>query len=120
MKQKMVEFCPNCEAMLKKAKKDGAKIYKCGCCGFEKPLENILDSKIGEYEKKRKEMMELQRKTLVLEEGSSSPNPIAEEECPKCGHSKVEFHQLQILAGDEPTTTFFRCLKCGLVWRHEV
>lgn len=116
----MVEFCPECESMLRKTKKDGAKIYKCAGCGFEKSIEDTVNSAIGEYEKKRKELMEFKRKTLVVEGEGSSPNPVAEEECPECGHSQAEFQQLQILAGDEPTTTFFRCLKCGLVWRHEV
>ncbi len=119
----MVEFCPECESMLKKTRRLGTIVYKCSVCGFEAPFEQLSasdDLKIAEYKKKRKELMELKGKTLVLDAQISASNPITDEECPACGHPKAEFYQLQILAGDEPTTTFYRCLKCGMVWRHEV
>ena len=37
--------------------------------------------------------------------------------CPHCGHKEAEAWQRQILAADEPSTSFFRCLKCRRVWR---
>lgn len=33
--------------------------------------------------------------------------------CSKCKNSKCEVSQKQVLAGDEPVTTFVKCLECG-------
>lgn len=39
--------------------------------------------------------------------------------CPKCGHGRAFFMQLQTRSADEPMTTFYRCCdhKCAHNWR---
>lgn len=37
--------------------------------------------------------------------------------CGKCGSEEVNAFSKQIRAGDEATTVFYTCLKCGCRWR---
>ncbi|MFX1428047.1 MAG: hypothetical protein ACFFBE_16460 [Promethearchaeota archaeon] len=39
--------------------------------------------------------------------------------CPKCQHKEAETWQIQIRSSDEPSTHFFRCVKCKYSWREE-
>lgn len=58
------------------------------------------------YEKllKKKEIIEYKKNDIK----SSSAF-----KCSKCKKSKCEVSQKQVLAGDEPITTFVKCLECG-------
>ncbi len=37
--------------------------------------------------------------------------------CPKCGHDKAQFIEMQIRSADEPMTQFFKCAKCKHDWK---
>ncbi|RLG87398.1 MAG: transcription factor S, partial [Thermoprotei archaeon] len=37
--------------------------------------------------------------------------------CPRCGYDEVYYWEVQTRAADEPTTRFFKCARCGYVWR---
>jgi DNA-directed RNA polymerase III subunit RPC11 len=37
--------------------------------------------------------------------------------CRRCKHDKAYFEQRQIRSADEPTTLFFKCVKCNHGWR---
>ena len=41
------------------------------------------------------------------------------ETCPKCGHLRAYFMQIQTRSADEPMTTFYKCceISCGHRWR---
>ena len=39
--------------------------------------------------------------------------------CPKCKEESVYSYSKQIRSGDEGETHFFKCCKCGYVWREE-
>ncbi len=43
-----------------------------------------------------------------------------EHECERCGHDKAFFAEVPPLYGDEFSTFFFKCAKCGLVVREEI
>ena len=36
--------------------------------------------------------------------------------CPSCKHDTAFFMQIQIRSADEPSTTFYRCVKCSNMW----
>jgi DNA-directed RNA polymerase III subunit RPC11 len=40
-------------------------------------------------------------------------------ECPKCGHGRAYFMQIQIRSADEPSSIFYKCCneKCQNQWR---
>ncbi|GAG32325.1 unnamed protein product [marine sediment metagenome] len=52
----------------------------------------------------------------IIDENKSNL-PLADEECPKCGCPKAYYWTVQTRAGDEPETRFYKCKKCGHVWR---
>ena len=37
--------------------------------------------------------------------------------CPRCGHDEASYWMVQTRGGDEASTQFFRCTKCGRTWR---
>jgi DNA-directed RNA polymerase subunit M len=113
----MVEFCPDCDSMLKKKKEGGDFVFKCDNCGFSKPYDKQAKAKNEELLKKKIEKKKLMYITQVREEGEKIENPITSVECPECKHTKAEYFQLQTRSADEPATTFYCCLQCGHKWR---
>eukprot|EP00842_Homolaphlyctis_polyrhiza_P003746 jgi/Hompol1/4372/HPOL_003513-RA len=37
--------------------------------------------------------------------------------CSKCDNNRAYFMQMQIRSADEPMTVFYKCVKCGHLWR---
>ena len=52
------------------------------------------------------------------DEGEKDALPTIEIECEKCGHNKSVWWTLQTRSADEPTTQFYRCVKCEHTWRN--
>jgi transcription factor S len=109
-----VEFCPNCESLLRKSRGTDGKVYFSCTCGYKKALEGV-DGQTGSVPNYVKKSMA--KKTLILENVHQTEHPTADVICPKCGHIKAEYFQLQTRSADEPATTFFQCMKCGERWR---
>ena len=66
--------------------------------------------------KKKKEALE-KNLIIVKKDDKISVLPKVKEICPKCDHNKAETWQIQMRSADEPSTHFFRCLKCKFTWR---
>ena len=104
-----MQFCQKCGGILI-PKKDGRKtIMTCPKCGYK--TKDIEETKIAEKITTTKNV------EVVDEEQDFSHLPIAEEECPKCGHKEAYHWSIQTRAGDEPETKFFKCKKCKHTWR---
>ena len=57
--------------------------------------------------------------TIIDDDDSDkSALPSIEVECEKCGHNKADWWTLHTRSADEPTTQFFRCVKCEYTWRN--
>jgi DNA-directed RNA polymerase subunit M len=58
-------------------------------------------------------------KTVIIDKSELDDDAMASAEatCPKCGHNKALQWSLQTRSGDEGSTVFFRCTKCGQTWR---
>ncbi|MBY9008178.1 MAG: transcription factor S [Candidatus Lokiarchaeota archaeon] len=112
----MVEFCPECSSLLRKSTMDGNSVLTCKC-GYQKEIDNYIDNK--EIEKKieqtKKELEE--NLIIVTEEDKVSVNLKVDMICSKCEHKEAETWQEQTRSADEPSTHFFRCLKCKFTWR---
>ncbi|MDA3855473.1 MAG: transcription factor S [Candidatus Woesearchaeota archaeon] len=103
----MVDFCSNCDAII--IGKKGEEV-KCSACGFvQKPKGTVkLSEKIGKAE---------EIEVINKNDSSAEIHPIADQECPECGHMKAFYWTKQTRAGDEPETQFYKCEKCKHQWR---
>ncbi len=100
-------FCPKCGAILKTKIDKGKTIMYCSCGYSSKELK---DAEI-------KEKIDSNQKDIEVIEKELDTNPIVKAKCEKCGNNKAHFWMIQTRAGDEPETKFFKCTKCGHIWR---
>ncbi|EWG07791.1 MAG: transcription termination factor Tfs [Candidatus Aramenus sulfurataquae] len=107
-----MKFCPKCNSMMVPRKSNGRSVYKCVKCGYEEEAKETakITTKIKHSEKE---------KTLVLED---VPMPAGTQiirgvSCPSCKNDEAYFWILQTRSADEPATRFYKCTKCGKVWR---
>ncbi|MEM2025587.1 MAG: transcription factor S [Desulfurococcaceae archaeon] len=110
----MVKFCPRCGGLLKPFKGDGKSLLVCNRCGYK--AEASEDAKIKVSSKIEHSVKE---KTIVVESGLNASNlPITRDvTCKKCGSHEAYYWVVQTRAADEPSTRFYKCTKCGYVWR---
>jgi len=110
----LVEFCPECSNLLRRKLING-KYYLLCKCGYTR--ETNIDLKIIEktIQKKKEDL----KKNLIIKKNEDQilVNLKVIKTCPKCGYHEAVAWQEQTLSADEPSTSFFRCLKCNRVWR---
>ncbi|HXQ94024.1 MAG TPA: transcription factor S [Thermoplasmata archaeon] len=99
-------FCPKCKRLMRPDKPAG--VWRCAACGAKVPL--------GAYKQVGTSVATGHAMT-VIEGKVEATLPTAEEECPKCGHSKAYWVLRQTRGADEPETRIFECTKCGHKWR---
>ncbi|MFW9940050.1 MAG: transcription factor S [Candidatus Thorarchaeota archaeon] len=110
----MVQFCPECSNLLRKKIENG-KAYLVCKCGYQEFLEISIDQEVVQ---KKREALD-KNLIIVNTEDKISVYPIVKNTCPKCDHNEAETWQIQIRSSDEPSTHFFRCVKCKYSWREE-
>ena len=108
----MVQFCPECSNLLRKKTEDGNGYLACKC-GYQENLDSVIDP---ESVQKKKEALE-KNLIIVNKEDKISLHLIVKRICPKCQHKEAETWNIQIRSSDEPSTHFFRCVKCKYTWR---
>jgi len=101
-----MEFCPKCESLLIPKKEKMNVFSVCMSCGHK---QKGADAKIVEKPKSFER--------VVAVESQTSTMPVADADCPKCGHKRAYFRSEQTRAADEPETLFFTCVKCAKTWR---
>lgn len=110
----MVEFCPECSNLLRK-KRESGKTYLVCKCGYQMEIESDKDQ-IKKTIKKKREALD-KNLIVVTNDDKITIHPKMIKICPKCGYKEAETWQTQIRSSDEPSTSFFRCLKCKFTWR---
>ncbi|MCD6358198.1 MAG: transcription factor S [Thermoproteales archaeon] len=108
-----MEYCPKCGGLMLPRRRGGATILKCVRCGYEKEVENPEAYRI------RREVRHGPRDAIIVvdREVKVEVLPKTRVICPRCGHGEAYYWEVQTRAGDEPATRFFKCTKCGYVWR---
>jgi DNA-directed RNA polymerase subunit M len=110
----MVDFCPECSNLLRKKYIDGKTSLVCGC-GYTQESETDETAINSEIQRKKDA---LDKNIIVVsQEDKVSVNLKVLAECPKCKHTEAEAWQEQTRSADEPSTSFFRCVKCRFTWR---
>ncbi len=97
-------------------KKEGKTILECVSCGYtiggssEQANLYRLSTRITHSEKEKIVVIDESKLPRVL--------PVTKEViCPKCGHEEAYYWLMQTRRADEPPTRFFKCRRCGHVWR---
>ncbi|CZT17147.1 related to RNA polymerase III subunit C11 [Ramularia collo-cygni] len=119
----MLLFCPSCSNMLiittvpaahcspEDAGNQGKNRFECRTC----PYQMVLDRRY--YERKA---MTLKPVEDILGGAESWKNvDKTEAKCPTetCDSRMAYFRQVQIRSADEPSTSFYKCVKCTREWR---
>ncbi|MCD6247845.1 MAG: transcription factor S [Hadesarchaea archaeon] len=108
-----MKFCPKCGGLLVPERKGEELKLICRGCGqvFEK--EEIGEYTLAQSTRKRGE----KEGGPVIVEGEKAAMPTTRAVCPKCGHDRAYWWLRQTRGADEPSTRFYKCVKCGHVWR---
>ncbi|OYT40846.1 MAG: transcription factor S [Desulfurococcales archaeon ex4484_58] len=111
----MPRFCPRCHGLMKPVKEVDGEVYMvCIRCGYKmKASSNDLrtyrvSTKITHTEKD---------KTIVISEENVNLPITKDVICPRCGYGEAYYWMIQTRAADEPPTRFYKCRRCGYVWR---
>jgi len=103
-----LKFCPKCEVKLKKS----ISGLQCSKCGYTEGQEVKNTKKVVDEQEPNKELN-------VFEENEGDESlPTIKIECEKCGNDEAVWWMLQTRSADEPTTQFYRCIKCRHTWRN--
>jgi transcription factor S len=110
-----MEFCPKCGCRLGPKKAANEVLLVCSKCDYTKQASTsraqatvvkVIQPKtqpfmtiVSEEEQKIKTMQSIRMK------------------CDKCGNNEVYVWQVQTRGGDEASTQFMRCTKCGHTFR---
>jgi DNA-directed RNA polymerase subunit M len=90
-------------------KKEKIVVLACPKCGVETTHADPIVQKMGRP----------RESVVVIGKGEKDvqPLPTMEVTCQKCGNGKAYYWTVQTRGGDEASTQFFRCSKCGVTWR---
>jgi len=111
-----VKFCPKCGGIMIPAVVDGKKVLRCRVCGFV--LEPNDEKSRSIYRVQSRLKKGPRDKIIIIEKNQRiEVLPKAKITCPKCGNSEAYYWEVQTRSADEPATRFFKCTKCGYIWR---
>jgi len=99
-----MEFCPKCGSVLIEKRKN----FGCASCSYTSKSKIKIES--------TEEIKDI-HKAVVVKEKETNVMPLVTENCPKCGNKEAYFWTAQTRSADEAETRFFKCVKCGHVWR---
>lgn len=115
----LMEFCPTCGCRLepKRTGIGNAFILSCQKCGYTKqPEDKQAEARTGNVIKKigtPKPFM-----TVISEKDQEIKTmQTIKMKCDKCDNNLVYVWQVQTRGGDEASTQFMRCTKCGHTFR---
>jgi transcription factor S len=113
-----MEFCPTCGCRLEPKRTvegSNAFILSCQKCGYTKqPNDKKAEARTGAViQPKPKPFM-----TIISEEDANIKTmQTIKMKCEKCENNEVFVWQVQTRGGDEASTQFMRCTKCGHTFR---
>lgn len=112
----VLQFC-KCGALLVPDKQPDGKVQmRCPSCGNTIKPESNSNSEAFEIKQKIRHT-ELEKMVVIEEPNEVQTMPTTNSTCLKCGNNEAVYWQVQTRSGDEASTTFYRCIKCGFTWR---
>jgi len=109
-----MHFCPKCGMRLIYVKGSEETYLTCKKCGYRELAVKQLAKNSSSSSKESKPLIQ-----VLGEDGEDiSTMPTIKTICPKCGYDTAVWWMLQTRSADEPTTQFYRCVRCNHTWRH--
>jgi DNA-directed RNA polymerase subunit M len=110
-----MEFCPSCGSRLEPKKAKDSTVLACPKCSYtKKTASNRAQAKVV------KVIQPISQPFMTViseEEQKITTMPTIRMKCEKCGNNTVYVWQVQTRGGDEASTQFMRCTKCGHTFR---
>lgn len=107
-----MNFCDECGGLLTPTSDGGLKCRRCG-----KIVKIQKGDNAGDELTIRKTIDHGPKSRTYIVNNDLRTMPTTKMECPKCKNKEAYYWQVQTRAGDEPSTSFFRCTVCGFTWR---
>lgn len=112
-----MKFCPRCGSLMMPRRENGKVVFVCPNCGYREEASSsdpggqlmVLRQKIEHSEKEKIIVVDTSTKTQSL--------PKTRAICPRCGYHEAYYWVVQTRRADEPPTRFYKCVRCGYVWR---
>lgn len=99
-------LCPRCRNYVKMSD----QIIVCPNCKYEnKYSETNLES----------EVFVTTKTDEIFEKPSGELGNFEAIDCPRCGHGRALFKEVQTRSADEATTVFYQCVLCEHNWRQQ-
>ncbi|MFN4132746.1 MAG: transcription factor S [Candidatus Hadarchaeales archaeon] len=105
-----MQFCKKCGFLMLPRKTEEGIFLECTSCGKIEKAKNADSYKMTKESAAEKEIP-------IIEEEAPATLPATNAKCPKCGNNKAYWWIKQTRAADEPSTRFYKCTRCGKVWR---
>jgi DNA-directed RNA polymerase subunit M len=110
-----MEFCPDCGSRLEPKKVNDCTVLSCAKCGYTKqPQSSRAHAAVVKVITPKTQPF-----MTVISEDQQNINTMQtiRAKCEKCGNNEVFVWQVQTRGGDEASTQFMRCTKCGHTFR---
>lgn len=106
------EFCEKCEGLMMPQKGEKTTILVCRKCGKRKLVKQKSGFNISTHsERSGANVVVVDRKSAV------EVLPKTTQQCLKCEHTEAFWWLQQTRSADEAPTRFYKCVKCGHIWR---
>jgi DNA-directed RNA polymerase subunit M len=107
-----MEFCPRCGMrLIFISTEDSSESLICPNCNYKSKSKSTLQLLT-------KNKPSAESVVVVGEEDAKIRTlPTVKSVCSRCGNNEAFWWMYQTRGGDEPTTRFFRCTRCGMTWR---
>ncbi len=115
-----MQFCPRCGAIMQPKREGSKTILTCPRCGYT--VEAGISGATPAIVMSRRITHTERDKTVIIDEEikeklRTAPKIKGYVICPKCGNDEAYYWMMQTRRADEPPTRFYKCTKCGYVWR---
>ena len=103
-----MHFCPVCGNLLLLEESLSGMKFSCSTCTYSHGIAKRYTNKV---KTKRKEMDDVLGGAEAWENVDKTS-----ADCPYCGNDMAYFKQIQIRSADEPSTVFYKCVRCMKQW----
>jgi len=112
-----LEFCQNCGCRLEPRRNGEQVVLACSKCDYTKEVADNSGRSQAKVVKVIQHATQPFMTVVSAEESKISTMSTIKMKCEKCDNTECYVWQVQTRGGDEASTQFMRCTKCGYTFR---